>query len=407
MRWLQACVALASIASAAVAGDWPQWLGPNRNAVSTEKIAPWKEAPRRLWNAQVGEGHSSPIVAGGKVFLHTKVAGKNAEALAAYDAGTGEEIWTKTYVRGDFNGLYGNGPRATPCVAGDKIYFYGATGFLTCCNTSDGKVVWQVDALTKFGAPNLRFGISSSPIVEGDKVLVEVGKGASIVAFDRNNGMVLWESLKDPASYSSPVAFGAGKERQVVFVTQQGVVSLDPADGRLFWKYSLVDLLNESSTTPVQVGDLLLASSVTFGSVGLRLQTKDGKPAAEQVWKNGALTCYFSTPVPVGTDHIYMVTGSILPPQAKLSCVDAKTGKELWRKERVGKYHASLLRAGDDRLLILDDAGNLILLDPNPKEYRELARSKVCGETWAHPALANGKLYLRDDKELICLAVGK
>src|SRR5207244_1232397 len=126
--------------------------------------------------------------------------------------------------------------------------------------------------------------------------------------------------------YASPIAFGEGKERQVVFITQQGVASLNPADGSLFWKFPLVDLLNESSTTPVRVGDLLLASSVTFGSVGLKLQTKAGKPAAEQAWKNGALTCYFSTPVPVGTEHVYMVTGSIFPPppQARLSCVQVK-----------------------------------------------------------------------------------
>ncbi len=409
MYRLLACLPILLLSSFAHAADWPQWLGPNRDGVSSEKVAPWQEAPKRVWSARVGEGHSSPIVAGGKVVLHTKIDGKNEESLSAYDAATGEVLWTHSYPRGEFNGLYGNGPRATPCCVDDKLYAYGATGILTCCNAGTGEQLWQVDALAKFKAPNLKFGISSSPLVEGDKVVVMVGKGASVVAFDRINGIVLWEALKDPASYASPIATGEGKERQLLFLTQQGVVSLNPADGTLLWKSPLVDILNESSTTPVRVGDMLLASSVTFGSVGLKVQTKDGKPVPEQVWKNSSLTCYFSTPVPVGADHIYMVTGSIFPPppQARLSCVDAKTGKELWRKDRVGKYHASLLRTGDERLLFLDDAGNLILLDPNPKEYRELARSKICGETWAHPAMADGKLYLRDDKELICLDVGK
>jgi hypothetical protein len=122
------------------------------------------------------------------------------------------------------------------------------------------------------------------------------------------------------------------------------------------------------------------------------------------MWKNPALTCYFATPVPVGKDHLYLVTGELaLNPQSSLRCVEVKTGKELWSKPKVGKYHAALLRTADDKLLMLSDSGDLVLLDPNPKEYKELARSKVCGQAWAHPALSGGKLYLRDEKELICL----
>jgi outer membrane protein assembly factor BamB len=176
----------------------------------------------------------------------------------------------------------------------------------------------------------------------------------------------------------------------------------------VFWQYALVDKLAESSTTPVRIGDTLIGSSVTYGSVGLKLSAKDGKPNAEEMWKNGALTCYFSTPVPVGKEFVYMVTGSIIPPpSAVLRCVEVKTGKERWSKPKVGKYHASLLRTGDDKLLMLDDSGNLILLDPSEKEYKELARSKVCGpDNWAHPALSDGRLYIRDRKELICLQLG-
>lgn len=409
MNGLHTCLAVALVTTAARGGDWPQWLGPNRDGVSPEKVAPWKEPPKRLWSATVGEGHSSPVVAAGKVYLHAKVEGKSEEQLTAFDAASGKKLWAKSYPRADFNNPYGNGPRATPCVVNGKVYTYGVTGVLSCINAVQGELLWQVDTLTKFKAPNLFFGVSSSPLVDDNKLLVMVGKGATIVALNPDKGDVLWQSLKDPASYAAPVAFGQGKERQAVFLTQQGVVSLSPADGSVFWQSPLVDRLNESSTTPVRMGDLLLASSVTFGSVGLKLSTKDGKPAAEQVWKNPALTCYFSTPVPVGTEHVYMVTGKVFPPPpaARLVCVEGKTGKELWQRERVGKYHATLLRTGDDKLLLLDDAGNLMLLDPNPKEYRELARAKVCGETWAHPALSDGKLYVRDKGELICLRLAE
>jgi hypothetical protein len=145
----------------------------------------------------------------------------------------------------------------------------------------------------------------------------------------------------------------------------------------------------------------------------LKLGSKESKPTAEKDWKNPDLNCYFSTPVVVGKEHAYLVTGTkpaLLPKEihADLHCIDIKTGKDLWEKPRkVGTYHAALLRTGDDKLLMLDDAGYLILLEPSPKEYKELARSKVCGKTWAHPALSDGRLYLRDDKELICLQLSE
>jgi outer membrane protein assembly factor BamB len=409
MPWLCSTVALVLCAAFVPAADWPQWLGPHRDGVSPEKVAPWNEAPKVLWRQPVGEGHSSPVVAAGRVVLHTKVKDKDEEAVTAFDALTGQIQWQTTYPRAAFQSVFGNGPRATPTLASGRVYAFGVTGVLGCFAADSGKQLWQVDTLKQFQAPNLTFGISCSPLLEGNKVLVNVGgKGASIVAFDKDKGDVLWKSLDDRASYASPIAFGSGPERQVVFLTQQGLVALHPTDGSVFWKYPLIDQLSESSTTPVRVDDLLVGSSVTYGSVALHLETKDGKPAATQAWKNPALTCYFSTPLPVGKDQLYLVTGRLLPPpQVVLHCVETKTGKDLWTKSSIGKYHAALLRTANDKLLMLDDGGNLVLLEPNPKEYRELARAKVCGPTWAHAALSNGKLYLRDEKELICLQLAE
>lgn len=388
------------------AADWPQWLGPNRDGASAEKVAPWTGAPKVLWRHPVGEGNSSPVVAAGKVFLHGKTAGKDEEEVLAFDARTGKPLWQTPYPRGAGNFLYGNGPRATPAVAGGQLFAFGITGILSCLETEKGTIVWQKNTLKEFQAGNLFFGASCSPLVEEDKVLVNVGgRDASIVAFVTANGNVVWKSLSAKASYSSPIVFGDGPQRQVVFLTEEGLASLNPKDGTVYWQFAMKDKLSESSTTPVRVGDSLLASSVTLGSFGLHLAAKDGKPAAEEIWKNAALTCYFSTPVPVGDRHVYLVTGSLLPPQrALLRCIDVKTGKETWPKPKVvGVYHSSLLRTGDNKLLLLEEAGNLVLLDPDPSAYRELARSKVCGQTWAHPALANGLLYLRDNKELLCV----
>jgi len=390
-----------AIASPVAAADWPQWLGPRRDGSSPEIVAPWKQSPKTLWTQSVGEGHSAPIVAGGKVFVFTKVADKDDEQVEAFDAATGKPLWRQSCQRGAFKGLFGNGPRGTPTVAGGKVYTFGITGVLTCLSADYGAHVWHVDTLKEYKAANLFFGVSCSPLVDGDLVLVNVGgQGASIVAFDKNTGKEVWKALDDKASYSSPIAIGAGDQRQLVFLTAKGLVGLAPKDGKTLWQFPFQDAINESSTTPVLVGDTLIGSSITLGSVGLKL---DGDKVTKQ-WLNPDLSCYFSTPVAVGKDQLYMVTGSILAKQAMLHCVDPATGKKLWtRKDKVGTYHATLLRTGDNKLLLLEESGNLILMDPNPKQYRELARAKICGNTWAHPALANGRLYVRDGKELVCV----
>lgn len=398
----------------AFAEDWPQWLGPRRDNSSSEKIAPWKGELKALWRKRVGEGHSSPVVADGRVIVHAKVEATRAkepyeERIVAFDAKTGEPLWNIRYQRAAFTSLYGNGPRATPAIVDNRLYAFGITGVLTCLDVKKGDKLWQVDTLAEFKTKNLFFGMACSPLVVGEHVLVNIGgKGNSIVAFDRHKGTVAWKSLDDPASYASPILFGEGDQRQAVFLTGANVASLNPTDGSTYWRFPLVDALMESSTTPIRVGDLVLASSITYGSVGLKLETNDGKPAVRQAWKNKELTSYFSTPVAIGPEHIYMITGSIpgpfTKPSADLRCIETKTGKELWKQAKIGTFHASLMRTGDDKLLMLTDGGELVLLDPNSKEYRELARAKVSGpETWAHPALAEGRLYVRDKTQLICL----
>jgi outer membrane protein assembly factor BamB len=409
MQWLRALLALWICAGTAVAGDWPQWLGANRDAVSPEVVAPWTKAPAVIWRHPVGEGHSSPIVAAGRVYLHAQVPGQDAEEVLAFDAVSGKKLWATPTPRPHFTTPFGNGPRATPTVSGDRLFALGITGNLVCLDVSNGKIIWQADILKQFQAPNLTFGVSCSPLVVDDKVLINVGaKRASIVAFAADSGKVVWQALDDPATYSSPIVIGEGDRRQIIFLTQKGLVGLRPADGNVLWKFPLVDLLSESSTTPVLAGDVLIGSSVTYGSVGVELNRQDDRLAAKQLWKNSALTCYFSTPVPVGRDRVYMVTGQLIPPpQVALHCVDVRTGKDVWTRSKVGRYHASLLRTGDNKLLMLDDSGNLILLATDTPAYNELARSNICGPTWAHPALANGRLYIRDGKELLCLELTK
>ena len=398
-------LALTLFAGAANAADWPQFLGPTRDGVSAETVAPWTAPPKVLWRQPLGEAHSSPVVAGGVVYAFFKPAGKNEDALAAFKADTGDKLWQKSYARAAFTPLFGVGPRGTPAVDGGRVYTLGNTGVLACWDAKTGEVAWKVDTLADFGAKNLFFGVSTSPIVVGDTVVVMVGgPEAGVVGFEKLTGKVSWKATGDPASYAGPTLLTT-EPKQLVTLTGTHVRSLSP-EGKLLWSFPFKDGLNESSTTPVRVGDLVVASSVTAGSVAFKLPAADADPAATptRVWKNPALTCYFSTPVPVGAD-LYMINGqaSLVNASITLRCVDSLTGKPRWELPKVGKYHAALLRTADNKLLMLDDLGNLKLIQPDPAGYKELATAKVCGETWAHPALSGGVAYVRDDKELIAI----
>jgi len=411
MPWFRSLLALMLCAGGVLAADWPQWLGPNRDCATSERVEPWKGDLKIVWRQPVGEGHSSPVVANGMVYLHFKVANKDAEAVQAFDAQTGKPLWQASYARAAYKGLFGSGPRATPSIAEGKVFTHGITGLVTCFDAKSGNQLWQVDTQKELKAPKLYFGASSSPLVFGDRVVVMVGAPqASLVAFNHRDGAVAWKSLDDKASYSSPVLLGTANQPQLVALTQKRLVGLNPADGSLYWEFGLVDKLFESSSTPEMAGGILIASSITYGSVGLKLETKE-KPAVSKLWFKEELNCYFSTPVGLGNEQLYIVTAS--KPQfgggassATLRCVDPATGKEHWKRPNVGKYHASLLRTANQKILMLEEEGALVMIEPEVKGYREIARAKICGNTWAHPALSEGRIYIRDSKELICVQVG-
>lgn len=408
MRWFVNILLVVWTVSTTLAADWPQWLGPNRDGTSADTVSPWKDAPRVIWRQPVGEGHSSPIVAKGFVFMIDRVPGENAERLSCWNADTGKKISSIQYERSPFSNPFGAGPRSTPIYDDGNVYALGVTARLSKSAVgADGQLtaIFNNDLLKEFNAKNLFFGVAQSMLLVDDKILTMVGgKGAGIVALSKKDGSTIWKTLDDTSSYASPILIESAGRQQAVFLTHNGLVGLSPKNGEVFWTFPFQDKLSESSTTPVKIGEHLLASSVTLGSVLLKLTSKEGKPAVEKVWDNADLSCYFSTPAPVG-EHVYMITagGNLLQPKLMLRCVEWKTGKTVWSKEDAGRYHAAILRTANGKLLILDDRGFLALVEPDPKEYRELARAKICGQTWAHPALVHGRLYIRDDQELLCL----
>ncbi len=212
MPWRRSLIFLILCTAPIAAADWPQWLGPTRDCSSPEIVVPWKGPLKVLWRKPVGDGHSSPVVAGGKVFLHTKGAGKDQEEISAYDAKTGERLWHTAYDRPPFFSVFGVGPQATPAVADGRVYTYGVTGILGCFSAADGKEFWRIDALKEMKAKNLFFGAACSPLVDDGKVYVAVGgPGASVAAFKTDKGEAAWKSLDASASYSSPILFGKDK----------------------------------------------------------------------------------------------------------------------------------------------------------------------------------------------------
>ena len=410
LRFLTAAALALVLPLAGLADDWPQFLGPNRDGSSPETVAPWKGELKPLWKRPVGEAHSSPVAAGGVVYAFYQPKGKDADALAAFDATTGELKWEKSYEREKFTPLFGHGPRSTPLVSNGKVFTLGGTGILACWDARSGEIDWKVDTLKEFKTKNLFFGISTSPLLlDANTIGVMVGgKGAGVVAFDVKTGKTVWQATDDPASYSSPVL----RNGRLIVLTGAHLLALSPK-GEKLWAVPFEGKVGpsqiiESSATPLAVGDLVIASTVTSGSMAVRsVHEANGDYKADRVWFNKALTCYFSTPVVVG-DYLYMINGAatLLNPSITLRCVELKTGKVAWEKKNIGKYHAAIIRCGPERkerLLMLDDNGFLTLFEENSKGYKELARSKVCGETWAHPALVDGNVYLRDNAELICV----
>jgi outer membrane protein assembly factor BamB len=408
MNWLRAAIVAVAFGCPAVAADWPQWLGPKRDGASAEAVEPWKDAPKAVWRAKVGPGFASPVVSGGRVFIHARVAGKEQEELIAFDANTGKELWRTPYDRPAYNSVLNTGPQGTPTVANNRVYTFGITGMLGCFAADTGKQVWLVDAFKLLKANLPRFGVCCSPLVVGNRVVVAVnGKGSSVAAFDAESGELQWQTLDEPASTSSPVLFAAGgkggKLPDVVFMTTLRVIGLNPLDGSTSWEFPLPFQPSGTAPTPLVSGDLIVTSTMTNGTTGVRVKGGD-KVTAEKAWQAKDLSGYFSSGVGAGKNRAFVVTNTLKPlPQADLCCVDLATGKELWRKAGTGYFHFGMIRTGNGKLLILDDAGNLKLVDATADEYKELASAKVCSGNLVTPALAGGRLFARDDQGLVCV----
>jgi len=401
-RLLQASGALVMLIIA-LGADWPQWLGPLRNGTSPEKdlLTTWPEkGPKVLWKVPGGDGYSSVAVANGRAF--TLVQRGKEELVLALDAAAGKELWTRRSGPA-YKNQFGNGPRSTPAIDVDFLYVQSVTDPLMCLETKSGKVVWQHDLLKEFAAENLRWGLSASPLIEGDMVLaLPGGKGAGVAAFNKKTGKIIWKTGDDKAAYASPMAVSVAGTRQIIFFTAAGLLSAAAKDGAELWRVPWTTEYDCNIATPLIIGDRLFVSSGE--QVGCALYKLASNSGPELVWeskgKNGVMTNYWATAV-VHDGHLYGLSGEF-DKAIHLNCVDLKTGKLKWSQKKFGKASVTLA-AG--HLFLVTKKGDVVLARASPEKYQEKARLPLLGETRTAATIANGRLYLRDRQNVLCLDI--
>ena len=376
--------------------DWPQWRGPNRDGISSETgfLKSWpQEGPKVLWQIPLGDGYSGISIAQGKVY--TMFAEGNDEFVICLNASDGKEIW-RFRSGTKFAESRGDGPRSMPTVHGDSVFALGAEGKLYALDTLNGTELWAHDFVEEFDSKIPTWGFSSSPLIEGNLVLVEAGgrDEKAIVAFDTKSGDVVWTTHTDEVGYSSPIAINFGGVRQIIFLTSKTLLSVAPENGQIYWKYSWPEGINIA--TPIFIPDdkIFISASYDKGAVLLKMTADGDGIGIEEIWKSRVMKNHFNSSVLQG-DYLYGFDNAIL------TCIEANTGEEQWRQR--GFKKGSLLLA-DGYLIILGEGGKLALVEANPSKYREKARFQLFDEKcWTVPTLAGGKLYLRNQKEIVCL----
>ena len=392
-----AVLAVASVT--VVAQDWPQILGPGRNGIYTGPpiVASLPTTgPPLLWKRDIGAGFAGPAVVAGKLVLFHRV--NNRETVEAMDAATGKTAWTFDYAtsyRDDFG--FDEGPRAVPVISGGRVFTHGADGWLHGLDFATGKKLWAVDTRRVFDAPKGYFGVATSPLVDGERVMVNVGgKTGGVVAFDVATGKTVWTSTSDEASYSAPVIAEIAGQHTAVFFTRTGLVALDPSNGNVRYQYRWRARMAASvnAAAPVVVKDQIFLSA-SYGTGAVLLQVANN--AVTPLWSGDeSMSNHYSTSV-FKDGYLYGFEGRQEFGQ-RLRCVELATGKVMWDVEGFGA--GSLLIAGE-ALVIMRESGELALAPASPKAFRFASRAQLLpGVVRAFPALAGGRYFVRNDRQL-------
>ncbi len=404
----------------AAASDWPQWRGPQRDghAGSAIKLDTLPKEAKMLWSVPVGVGQSSPIIAGNRVIYLDDQGGQ--ETAHCLDLATGKELWRAPFdATESWGNAYGAGPRCTPVADGDRVYVQSCRGEFRCLALADGKTIWRTSFEKDWGASwfgnagnnapeaketaSRRHGNNGSAVIDGDSIFVPVGspEKGTLVAFDKKTGKVLWTAGTDNTAYSSVMVATVAGVRQAVHLTADALMGVDVKDGKILWRTPVKSGAKRHVLTPVIADDSITISSSSVGLTKFKVTKDSGGFKVGTAWKNDTIKVTLATPVLVGR-HLYgLGTGA----KTDFICVDFETGEVKWRQPGFGDY-AAIIALGD-KLLVQDMTGTMLMLRASPEKFEELSRVQVCGNTWSHPALADGKLLQRDKTKLFALELAK
>jgi outer membrane protein assembly factor BamB len=383
------------------AAPWPQFLGPDRNNCSREKglLATWPDGGPKLLGTVTGLGIGFSNVSVADGVAYTMGNHGEREFVLAFDLDSGKNVWKFDNAAAYHNG-YGDGPRSTPTIDGDKLYALGGSGDLVCLNRKTCNKVWQTSLVKEFGSGVPGWGFCESVLIDGDQLICTPGvANATLVALNKQTGKLLWKAAvpqNDRAAYASPIVVVAGDVRQYVQLTSSGTIGIRANDGKFLWRDDSAANGVANCSAPVAANGMVVSAS-GYGKGGsmVELTSNAGETACRFVWHTNDLTVHHGGLV-LYDGHVYATNDQVL------NCIELKTGKTKWKNRCVGK---GSLTFADGRLIVRSEGGPVALVEATPAEYRELGRfdqpERSGKPAWPYPVVAGGKLLLRDQDKLL------
>lgn len=383
---------LASLLAVAWAADWPQWRGPRRDGVADGFVEPkaWPEKLTLKWKVTVGEGHSSPVVSGGTIYMHTRQG--DDEVVSALRLEDGQAIWRQSYAApytmNPAAASHGKGVKSTPVVEGGRVFTLGINGALSCFDARTGKPQWRKE----FGSPD--FGVATSPVVDHGRVIVHVGGNSpgALTAFDAATGAEKWSWKGDGPAYASPIVVELAGTRQVVTQSRHHIVGVSAATGELLWQIPFKTIYAQNIVTPVFYRDTLIFSGTGNPVMGVKVLKHGVEWAAETVWQNRDFSMYMSSPVVSGD----LLFGFSERKRGQFFCLKPGDGTALWTSEGRQADSAAVVAAGSVWLILTPDA-ELIVARQSAKAFEPLRKYNVAASpTWAHPVPVGHGILIKD-----------
>jgi outer membrane protein assembly factor BamB len=381
---------------------WPQWRGPNRDGFVKDFSAPgiWPERLTLKWKAEVGEGYASPIVAGDKVYAHSRLNDQETVSCLRLDAGA--LIWRKSYpapyTTNPAAAGHGKGPKSTPALHNGKLYTLGISGILSCFDAETGELKWRKDFSGQFASTAPEFGTAMSPLAVDGLLIAHVGgdRDGALIAFDAETGEEKWRWAEDGPGYASPIVVELEGTKQVVTQTQKYCVGLSLATGELLWRMPFTTAYDQNIVTPVASEGMLIFSGISKGTTAIRPIKRGGQWATEQVWHNPDASMYMNSPV----QHGELLFGLSHQRKGRFFCLDPRNGTTLWMSEGREGENAAILYSEEFLFLLMTDA-RLIVAAPDAKLFTPIAEYKVAdSSTWAHPAIFDRRILIKDASTL-------